>query len=659
MISGFDAEKAASGKRMLRRPALHVSLILLLTLVSYANTFHAPFILDDVSSIVDNPVIRDLGSFLGGAGFRYHPSYNPRRAVGFLTFALNYHFGGLDPVGYHAVNLVIHAFTALLVYALIRVTFRTPHLRESSLAPQVSLIGLTAALLFAVHPVQTQAVTYTSQRFASLATFFYLLCLVLYAKGRVRQSRLQGPESLVLGPESKASSLKARGGKSRRNGKRNDGGISPIPSPQLATPKPRGDGGSPVPSILFFSAAAGAAILGMMTKEIVATLPLAILLYELCFFRHGRRNRLLFLLPFAAAATMAPLILMGEDGPLGKLFPGLVRHLQESAHIPRMEYFFTQFRVLVTYLRLLVLPIHQNVDYQYPLYTRFLTTSVLLSALFLAALLALALFLYIKGGVPGPESRVPGPKSQVSNSKFKIQNSKSTPRDPSPKPTSRAPLPELRLVAFGIFWFFLTISVTSSVITIADVIFEHRLYLPSVGAFLAFSVLVFMAGRRLPGKVLGAVLLAIVVALSAATFNRNKIWTDPVALWSDVVAKSPAKERGYCNLGYALLEKGRIDEALDKLYYARMLNPEYAKTYLNLGVALARKGRLDEAKENLETALAKNPKIGVAHIGLGVIYATRGQLDQAIEQMEAALRINPADPEARSKLNYYRRLRGR
>ena len=614
MKSGLNAEKAATGKHILRHPALHALLIAALALLCYANTFHSPFILDDGNSIVGNPVIRDLGAFLGGAGFHY----NPRRFIGYLTFALNYRLGGLDPVGYHAVNFAIHTLAALSVYALVRVTFRSPLLRESALAPRAALVALTAALLFAVHPVQTQAVTYVVQRFASLATLFYLLSLLFYAKGRV--SRFTDP-------------------------------------------------GSRFTAFLFYAASALAALLGAMTKEIVATLPLAVLLYELCFFHHGRKRRLLFLTPFAAAAATAPLVLMGQQGPLGRLFPGLLRMAQESAHVPRLDYFYTQFRVIVTYLRLLVLPVDQNLDYQYPIYSRFFTPPVLLSALFLAALFGLAVYLYFKGevqGLPGHSRKttagsrfkVQGSKPEVSNSKFKTQNSKLNTHESPSEPPPSSLSPELRLIAFGILWFFLTISVTSSVISIADVIFEHRLYLPSVGAFIAFSAFVFMVGRRLSPRVAGTALVAVIVVLSSATFNRNRVWADPIALWSDVVAKSPAKERGYCNLGYQLLEKGRVEEALKNLYTARMLNPDYAKTYLNLGVALGRKGRLEEARQNFEIAIAKDPTLELAHFDLGVIYAMRGRMNRAVAHMETAVRLAPGDAIARKKLSDYRRMAG-
>ncbi len=107
------------------------------------------------------------------------------RYIGFLTFALNYSLHGLDVTGYHVVNLLIHTVNALLIYLLVMLTFRAPLLQGSSLWEQRRNMALVCALLFAVHPLQTQAVTYIWQRVASLATMFCLMSLVSYIKYRL------------------------------------------------------------------------------------------------------------------------------------------------------------------------------------------------------------------------------------------------------------------------------------------------------------------------------------------------------------------------------------------------------------------------------------------------------------------------------------------
>jgi hypothetical protein len=190
---------------------------------------HVPFVFDDDTSIVNNPVIRNLENFfLNGTGY----GYNPRRFIGYLSVALNYRIGGLDVTGYHIFNLAVHIASACLVYAFVRLTLQTPFFgaRNSGLG---GLLLLLAALLFVAHPVQTQAVTYIIQRLASVATLFYLLSLVLYARGRLFQ----------------VSAEPARG-----------------------------------KAALLHIAAFVAAALAMRTKEIAITFPIVVALYEICFF---------------------------------------------------------------------------------------------------------------------------------------------------------------------------------------------------------------------------------------------------------------------------------------------------------------------------------------------------------------------------------------
>jgi hypothetical protein len=106
-----------------RRPLPQILAVAVVALLAYSNSLHVPFVFDDESSIVRNSVIHSLSNYLiNGSGYELLPN----RSIGYLTFALNYHFGGLNVVGYHVVNLLIHIMNALLVYALVRLTMRTP-----------------------------------------------------------------------------------------------------------------------------------------------------------------------------------------------------------------------------------------------------------------------------------------------------------------------------------------------------------------------------------------------------------------------------------------------------------------------------------------------------------------------------------------------------
>jgi len=213
---------------------------------------------------------------------------------------------------------------------------------------------------------------------------------------------------------------------------------------------------------------------------------------------------------------------------------------------------------------------------------------------------------------------------------------------------SRNSHPASRIISFGILWFFITLSVESSIIPIRDVIFEHRLYLPSVGVVIAFSSGVLYgisyARERLDIKVsllLATCILLLVTALPLAiiTYKRNFVWRDEITLWEGVVGKSPSKARGYSNIGKFLQDRGRFGESIMPLQEAIELNLNYPEAHNNLGNAYNNQGQTDEAIQEYREALRQKPDYPEAHSNLGVAYAKKGLLDMAIEELKAALSL--------------------
>src|SRR6266446_5798033 len=465
----------------------------LLTIFIYYKTFSTPFHFDDRFFIVENQGIKNFSSLLL-SGSRY---------VGFLSFALNYHFGRLNVFGYHLVNMLIHLSNGFLVYTLILFLFKTPRMQSSSFNPNRSFwIALATALLFVAHPIQTQAVTYIVQRLASLATLFYLLAVVLYLKWRLAPS------------EARSRSL-------------------------------------------WYAGAWLSTVLAMKTKEIAFTLPFMLLLVEAIFFGSFTRKRWIALIPFLLTLSIIPLSHSGAIGE-GEGFA------KETTAISRLDYLFTQFRVILTYLRLLIFPVHQNLDYDYPISHSLLEPNVFFSFLFLSAFLGLAFYLLFY--------------SQRSTRHY-----------------------QLKLIGFGLLWFFLTLSIESSIIPIRDVIFEHRLYLPSVGFFLAGSVAILGLLDRWRGMT--AIVIGILLALfSVATYQRNLIWKDELTLWSDVVQKSPFKIRGHNNLAEAYVHLGQYHEAMQEYKAIITLDPKDVRAHIGLGVAYQMVGSHDEAIQEYKSA---------------------------------------------------------
>ena len=156
--------------------ALACGLLVLAVFAAYANSLSGPFVYDDKDSIVDNLTLRHLwplsdvlAPLSGGLTVSGRPVLN-------LSLALNFAAGGLDVRGYHAANILIHALACLTLFGLVRRTLVQPSLRDRFGAAALP-VAFTVAALWALHPLQTEAVTYIVQRAESLMGLFYLLTL--------------------------------------------------------------------------------------------------------------------------------------------------------------------------------------------------------------------------------------------------------------------------------------------------------------------------------------------------------------------------------------------------------------------------------------------------------------------------------------------------
>ena len=187
--------KSVKQTNLFSKPIFHCLLIITICSIAYSNTLESPFVFDDKLVIVDNPIVRDLGYMANPSEVKVHSRIVSEsfrhRYIGYLTFALNYWIHKLDVTGYHLVNLAIHIINGLIVYWLVILTFRTPVLYSSILRERSTEIALFAGLLFACHPLQTQAVTYIWQRVTSLSTTFYCLALVFYILWRLTSKKTQ------------------------------------------------------------------------------------------------------------------------------------------------------------------------------------------------------------------------------------------------------------------------------------------------------------------------------------------------------------------------------------------------------------------------------------------------------------------------------------
>ncbi len=297
------------------------------------------------------------------------------------------------------------------------------------------------------------------------------------------------------------------------------------------------------------------------------------------------------------------------------------------------DYLMTQFGVITTYLRLLLVPVGQNLDYDYPLQQNFFTPQVLLPLSLLLLLLATACYLL----------------------KHSTENRLAT------------------LVSFGIFWFFITLSVESSIVPIEDLIFEQRAYLPSIGFFMALlagSALIFKRLTRhtmTQSRLATVILVALVALLSAMTIGRNMVWQDDVGFWQDVISKSPRKARGYKWLGNTLVMKAMevpddrngpqppgtgllLKEGSEPLMQAAIkaynegirLEPGNANAYRSLAKALILQKNYDQALPALSKSIELEPKSGMSYLMRGEIFEARKDLVSARQEYLHSITVEPS-----------------
>lgn len=215
------------------RHGLLFFLFLIVLLLAYGNSFHAAWQLDDKPNILKNHRIQIKDLSVGQLWQSMHARpvvgslYRP---VACLTLGVNWFFGGKNVFGYHVVNFLIHLGTCWLLFLTIIKLFATPQLKGRYSPGQISFMAVTGTLLWAINPIQTQAVTYIVQRMASLAALFSLLAIYCYLKAR--------------------TSAKGKGGQS-----------------------------------LLMMSAAVSYLFGLLSKENVALLPLVIPVLEFLFFR--------------------------------------------------------------------------------------------------------------------------------------------------------------------------------------------------------------------------------------------------------------------------------------------------------------------------------------------------------------------------------------
>jgi len=354
----------------------------------------------------------------------------------------------------------------------------------------------------------------------------------------------------------------------------------------------------------WFAGSVLAWILALGCKQTAATLPFFIILYEWYFFQDLSRDWLKRHSKYFGGAIilfgLIAFMYLGLDPweKMAKLndYAGNEFTIKERA--------LTQFRVVIYYLSLLLYPhpSRLNLDYDFTLSRSLVDpVSTLLSLLALMGIVGVAVCLAKKE----------------------------------------------RLLSFCTLWFFGNLIIESSIIPLA-IIYEHRVYLPSM---LVITMVVTLAFRHIkPKAIVIAGLCVLVVVCALWTHGRNKVWRNDVTLWTDCVGKSPNNPDAHNELGVALARDGRGKEAIFHFSEALRLKPGFVAAHYHLGSAFKDQGKFNEAIYHYSEALRLKPDFVRVHNQLGNVFMGQGRLKEAISHYSEVLRVQPKNVKARVNL---------
>jgi Tfp pilus assembly protein PilF len=581
------------------------SLIVLIGIAAYHNSFSGALVYDDFPTIVDNPAIRQLWPILppptvsGVAG----------RPLASLTFALNYAFGGTEVWGYHAVNLIIHLCTGLALFGVVRRTLQRPvsepagasavrqHFRADSLP-----LALAVAALWTVHPALTESVTYLSQRTESLMGLCYLLTLYGFIRGTEQ-----------------------------------------VPHFWLSL------------SIAFCA-------LGMASKEAMVTAPLAVLLYDRAFvagtFRAAWRQRWRYYLGLGATwLLLAYLMTTGLGG----------RGVGYNLEVSWWNYALTECEAIVHYLQLSFWPHPLIFDYG-SIYTGSVAAAAPYGLVLGCLLVGTALALRYRptlGFAMGWFFLILAPTSSIVPVVWQpiAENRMYLPLAAVIALTvlglyawiGRNCFAVLLVLALGLGYFTAQRNETfHSRVTLYTDIVAKRPQNPRAHISLGNELVEL-------GQVAGAIThfeqalrLAPDYADAYKSYGKALVrvnrTAEAIGYFERALRLKPDDADTHNNYGIALLRSGHLEAATAQFEQALRLKPDDADTRSNYGYVLLRLGRREEAEAQLEQALRLRPALAEAHNNCGLVLFQLGKTAGAVAHYEKALRLKPAFAEAHNNL---------
>jgi len=564
-------------------------------ILAYSRSFSVPLLFDDETSIATNPTIRHLASALrppADATVGGRPVLN-------LSLALNYAVGGTAVWGYHAANLAIHIMAGLVLFGIVR---RTLAGRADASA---SLVAFSVSLLWTLHPLQTESVTYLIQRAESLMGLFYLLTLYCFI---------------------------------------------------------RGAGGNGAGANRWYAASVAACLLGMGTKEVMVSAPLIVLLYDRAFlaggFREALRRRGRVYAGLAATWLLLALLVILTKGRGGSAGYG--------TRVTLWSYALTQLPAVVHYLWLCLWP--RTLIFDYGSAVEIASLRTVPCALAVAGLIAATAWALVRRPALGflgaaffailapSSSIVPVATETIAEHRMYL------PLIPVVvlvvlgvhRWLRAAALPLCLVLAAGLAWatWQRNEAYQSDEAIWSDTVAklpENERAQYNLGCYL----------EKLPGRQADAIAhyeealrlrpdyaeAHSNLGMALASIGRTQ---EAIAHYKEALRLKPGFAEAHNNLGNALNSLGLRQEAIGEFEGALRLRPDYVEAHNNLGCALAQApGGLNDAVAQFKEALRLEPAFYQANYNMGNALNSLGRTPEAIAQYEQALRIKPDDATIR------------
>jgi tetratricopeptide (TPR) repeat protein len=288
-------------------------------------------------------------------------------------------------------------------------------------------------------------------------------------------------------------------------------------------------------------------------------------------------------------------------GDLSGLWQRMDRLTRETADVGRWQYLCTQFTVILLYLKLIVFPKGLNIDHGYPMKNGFFEGITPIAFVIILGVIILSL---------------------VYSKKYKI-------------------------LSFGVLWFFIALSVESSILPIRDAMFEHRVYLafPGISMFAAFMIYALFSKSKLTAI---SIICFAIICFGSTSFYRAMARENKLSIWKDSVQKAPHNKRAWQNYstalnnyGNELSDKGQNQLSVQFYQEAIKANPSDPKPYCNMGKLYAQNKQFEKAEELLLKSIETDPEFAEAYNNLAIVYMSKKQYEKGIKYFKNSLAYDP------------------